>query len=164
MYLKPSSDIDLFRRFRLLDRLNFNTLWKVAIGVTIAGFLGSGIFYTKEHFNRNTYKVEVTGTAAIPKISTNKDDEGKVTDIETIIEYRVFASDLETGEPRVFENTNSILECFFDGCKYNSSEFQARLEDAKNKKEPLEIKVYGYRRQRNETYENIVPIESLRFK
>lgn len=91
------------------------------------------------HFERREYIVTVTNLE-IKRFSS----EGKDT-------YLVFTW-LDNGKVRVFKNTDSLIEF-----KFNSSDFQAKLELNKRYK----FKVYGWRIPFLSKYENIIKIQPL---
>lgn len=81
----------------------------------------------------NTYVVTVTD-----KVVKNSDDSGK---------YLIYTTVNDTGEVRVFENTD-----LFWGGKWNSSDIQASIQIGKTYK----FKTLGWRWPRMSWYEDIV--------
>ena len=137
--------MDIRRR----NGINFRNMGKgLAIGglvaVVAAGACG---VTTCQHWDRETYKVQVTGTERV-----NKDDESK---------YIVFAKDVNTGQDLAFENTDSWLECFFGRCKFDASNLQSQIKAAEKDGSTVEIKTYGWRIPFFSMYENVVSVKKV---
>lgn len=120
----------------------------VAIGglvaVVAAGACGA---VTCQHWDRESYRVQVTGSE---RVVENKDSK-----------YVIFAKDVNTGEDLAFENTDSFMECFFDGCKFDSSNIQSQLKAAEKEGSTVEIKTYGWRVPFLSWYENVVSVKKV---
>ena len=108
------------------------------IGIVLIFIIGMVLIHLP-HIERREYTVTVT-SLEIKRFSS----EGK--DI-----YLVFTK-LDNGEVRVFKNTDSLIEF-----KFNSSDFQAKLEPNKKYK----LKVYGWRIPFLSQYENIIKVQPL---
>jgi len=100
---------------------------------------GVGLCTSGGHLSRDTYQVKVTD--AITKRNGDSD------------KYLVFTKNLANGEERVFENVDSIIEG-----KWDSSNLQARLADAKQHDKTCDISAYGVRIPFFSWYENIVDV------
>jgi hypothetical protein len=125
------------------------TNWAAVIGVGALALVGVGGPCTckvAEHSNRDTHQVQIIGTERLDGDSDK---------------YVVFTRDLTTGEKESFENSDSWFECFYDGCKWDSSTLQAKIKDCELKKTPVEITTYGWRVPFMSWYENIVNVRPL---
>lgn len=98
------------------------------------------LLYNISHISRNTYTATVTKKERIPNGDSSK--------------YLIF-TDLKSGDPRVFENTDSIVEL-----KWNSSDVYAALKENKT----YEIKTYGWRFPMLSLYENIIGYKEVELK
>ncbi|MDI6737446.1 MAG: DUF1523 family protein [Nanoarchaeota archaeon] len=127
-----------------LKRIGKGVLIGGLVAVVAAGACGA---VTCKHWDRETYRVKVTGAERV-----NKGDDSK---------YIVFAEDVNTGEAMAFENTDSSMECFFGRCKWDSSNIQSKANAAKNENAVVDIKTYGWRVPFLSWYENIVSIEKV---
>ena len=108
------------------------------LGFVLVVFLIIGviIFSASASYNEHTYTVTIT-------------DKERVYDKDSS-KYLVFGEDVETGETRVFQNTDS----FFRG-KFDSSNVYGSLKEG----ETYTITVVGYRIPLFSWYENIVKYE-----
>lgn len=106
--------------------------WSFGIGATSLIFTG----VISPHFDREEYSVTILDK----KISTERKGD------RILKKYLVFTK-LNSGEVRVFENTDSLFEL-----KLDSEEIQEGLEVGKT----YEIKTYGWRDSTISAYENII--------
>ena len=100
-----------------------------------------------QHSDRNNYQVKITGSERIVENSGESGVNSK---------YLVFTQDSNTGEERAFENTDTVLECAFSDCKFDSSTLQARLTAAEKSGAPCTLQTYGWRVPFMSWDENIV--------
>lgn len=104
----------------------FGFILLFTIGINIAG-----------HFVTNEYVVKVTDKAVKNSKNSSK--------------YLIFG-ELENGEVRVFQNTDSLIRG-----KFNSSDIYASIKVGKKYK----FKVYGFRIPFLSKYENIINIKKV---
>ncbi len=109
----------------------------LAIGLTAAAIVGLSL---SPHFDRENYTVRITD-----KQVKRTGDKGKD-------KYLIF-TELPNGEPRVFENTDSLLEG-----KWNSSDMFAQLEQGGT----YELATYGWRIPFFSVYENIIGVREIK--
>jgi len=120
----------------------------------LIGIAGLGIISeTVPHFTRDKYLVKVTGMERVT--SSDTDSKGNTT-VDS--KYVVFTKDAKTGQARAFQNTDTLLECAFGSCKFNSSDMQAQLADAKASGKTVEVSTYGWRIPIFSSYKNIVSV------
>jgi len=119
----------------------------LAVAVGLTALVAGGAVLSASHFDRETYAVIVTDKE---RIVGSGGDSSK---------YLVFGK-LQNGQTRVFENTDSTLECFFGGCKWNSSDYQGKIEVGKT----YNIDTYGWRLGFLSWYENIVGVDEVKSK
>ncbi len=110
----------------------------VMYGLAALGIGGIGSCYGAPHFDRDTYKVEVTD-----KQVKRYDDSSK---------YLIFTELEESDETRVFENVDSYLELKFD-----SSTMYGEVKEG----ERYKFETYGWRVPFLSWYENISDVEEL---
>ena len=91
------------------------------------------------HLDRDDYTVQITGSERVYDGETSK--------------YLVFTVDAITGEPREFENTDTLLETKFD-----SSTFKTVIEKAEDDNSVCTLETYGWRVPILSLYENIVSV------
>ncbi len=113
----------------------------IGLGTAIVGSCSGAV--TLPHFFREEYRVKVTDAQVVHK------NEKSI--------YRVYTQDNNRGI-RVFENDDSLLECFFGRCKFDSSNVQAQLTAAKMNNEWVDITAYGFRMPLFSMYENVVKV------
>lgn len=94
------------------------------------------VFGISSNFNEHSYTVTITD-----KDRVYNEDSSK---------YLIFGEDSETGETRVFENTDTLIKG-----KFNSSDFYGNLKVG----ETYKITVVGYRIPLFSWYENIIKYE-----
>ncbi len=109
---------------------------RMAFGVGAVALIG-GLF-GGPHLDRDSYTVTVTDKERVVK----KNGETSSS------KYLVF-TELQDGQTRVFENTDSFLEM-----KFNSSDIQGQLQEGGT----YEIETYGWRIPMFSMYENIVGV------
>ncbi len=121
---------------------------KLGLSIVVLALFGScGALGSAPHFDRQSYQVKVTGSERVVESSGNDGTTSK---------YVVFTQDANTGEEGAFENTDSLLECLFDGCKFDSSTLQAKLKGAEKSNAVCDIRTYGWRIPFLSMYENII--------
>lgn len=108
--------------------------------LVVLALFGSCGLGTAPHFDRESYQVKVIGSERV--VSGDK--------------YVVFTQDVDTGKEGAFENTDSLLECLFDGCKFDSSTLQAKLKGAEKSNAVCDIRTYGWRVPFLSMYKNII--------
>ena len=118
-----------------------------AIGLGVLS-LGSCGLSTIPHYDRANYQVKVTGSER--NVSGTRNG--------TTSKYIVFTEDAKTSEERVFQNTDSTIECVFDGCKWDSSNLQGKLKKAEKENQVCDVKTYGWRVPFFSWYENVVDV------
>ena len=123
------------------------TLVELLIGFGVVATMGS-ICGAPSHFDRDSYQVKIVGTERVNNSQSSK--------------YLVFAKDEQTGRERVFENTDSSLECVFDRCKFDSSDIQARAKKYEKTGEPVTVQTYGWRVPFFSWYENVTAIQPMK--
>lgn len=114
------------------------------VAVVAAGSCGA---MTCQHWDRETYRVKVTGTERV-----NKGNDSK---------YVIFAKDVNSGEDLAFENTDSWMECLFGRCKFDSSNIQSQAKAAEKEGTVVDIKTYGWRMPFFSAYENVIEIKKV---
>jgi hypothetical protein len=100
--------------------------------------IGGIVLGVGSYFNEHSYTITVT-------------DKDRVYDKDSS-KYLVFGENTETGETKVFENTDSLIKG-----KFNSSDFYGNLKVG----ETYKITVYGYRFPLFSWYENIIKYEKV---
>lgn len=143
-------------RFRMGFSPRQKTLACIVAGAIGVIGVGTCAVTIAQHSDRDKYGVFVTGTERVTESDT--DSEGRT---EVSSKYVVFTKDAETGEQMAFENTDSFMECFFGGCKFDSSTIQAQLKDAEKSGKPVEIEAYGWRWPFFSMYKNIVKVNQI---
>jgi len=103
---------------------------------------------------RNDYRVNVVGFERV----TEQTGEGEDARIES--KYLIFTETAD-GTQRVFENTDSVVECAFDRCKFNSSDVHAKAMAAKEKGLEIDVTAYGFRVPLFSMYENVVSVKPV---
>ncbi len=126
----------------------------VAGVIAIAAMAIETIHEVAPHFTRDKFLVKVTGMETVT--STPIDFDGMVPDDS---KYVVFTKDAKTGEVRPFENTDTLVEYAFGGCKSNSSDIQKQLAEAKKSGKLVELSTYGWRIPFFSSYKNIVDVK-----
>ena len=94
------------------------------------------IFGVSANFNEHSYTITITEKERVYNDNSSK--------------YLIFGDDVETGETRVFENTDTLVKG-----KFNSSDFYGNLKVG----ETYKITVIGYRIPLFSWYENIIKYE-----
>ena len=127
--------------FYRFNRLTFNRLRlsKFKIGALIIGIvIIVSIIMFFPHFFRNTYIVTIANKQV--KVQNNK---GK---------YLIYTQ-MENGDTRVFENTDSLIEF-----KFNSEDIYGGLRINRT----YEVKTYGLRIPLLSYYQNIVKVKGIK--
>lgn len=122
-------------------------------GVFVLGGV-CGVGSAVPHCDRSAYTVRVTGSERVT--------QGSKENVSS--KYVVFTKDVQSGQERAFENTDSTLECFFDGCKFDSSTLQSKLKAAEQAGTSVKIQTYGWRIPFLSMYENVVSVQPVEEK
>lgn len=125
------------RGFTLLE-LGIVLMLVIIITIILTFVSGIAIEFG-EHLDREAYFATVTEKAVKRVDDTDK--------------YLISTKLLTTGEVRVFENTDSVIEG-----KRNSSDLNAKIEVGKS----YRFRTYGWRWQFFSRYENILAVEEVR--
>ena len=116
----------------------------VALPLAVVAALGLGTcsIAALPHCDRDEYQVRVTHLERVV-------DDGDST-------YLVFTQRADNGDERVFRNSDSLWECIFGRCKFDSSDFHARLSQVEDTGQVCTVQTYGWRFPLLSWYENIV--------